>query len=135
MMRKPLLAAMLCALIAVLPAWAQTHRDIGNTKIAGQAPIYLYTSLGEQYVTSGQLASAFSLTVPTGATIAQICVETAGVRYRDRGVAPTSSVGMPVVASSSTIPSCFQYSGPLSAVQFIAISGSPTMDVFYYAAN
>ena len=136
MNKPPFGRALLCALLlAVAPVEAQTHRDKNNTTIAGQAPIYLYNALGELYVTSGQLASAFSLSPPTGATIAQICVETAGVRYRDNGIAPTASVGMPVVPSSSTIPSCFQYAGPLSVVQFIAISGSPTMDVFYYAAN
>ena len=39
MMRKPLLAAMLCALIAVLPAWAQTYKDSGGTVVPGVVPI------------------------------------------------------------------------------------------------
>lgn len=97
--------------------------------IAGVAPIYLYNSVGTpQFGLS--VATATSLTVPTGATIAQICVETAGVRYRDDGTAPTASSGMPVPPGT-----CFQYAGPLSSIQFIAQSGSPTIDVLYYVAN
>ena len=34
MMRKPLLVAMLCALLAVLPAWAQTYKDSGGVLLA-----------------------------------------------------------------------------------------------------
>jgi hypothetical protein len=80
-LRKPLLAALALAWLT-LPAIGQTHRDKSNTIIPGQAPIYLYDSAGaSQFISSGTLASATSLIVPTGATIAQICVETAGVRY------------------------------------------------------
>ena len=39
MMRKPLLAAILCALIAVFPAWAQTYKDSGGTIVPGVVPI------------------------------------------------------------------------------------------------
>ena len=39
MMRKPLLAAMLCALIALAPAWAQTYKDSGGTVVPGVVPI------------------------------------------------------------------------------------------------
>lgn len=133
MIRKPLLAALALAGL-MLPAMGQTNKNIGGTILQSVAPIYLYNSLGEQYITAGTLASATNLTVPTGATIAEICVETAGVRYRERGLVPTASIGMPAVATSTT-PFCFQYAGPLTTVEFIAISGSPTMDVFYYAAN
>ena len=70
-----------------------------------------------------QLASAIGLPgIPTtarGAMIAEICVETAGVRYTDDGVTtPTASVGIPVVPSSTT-PTCFQYAGPLSSFKVI----------------
>ena len=39
MMRKPLLAAILCALIGVFPAWAQTYRDSGGTLVPEVVPI------------------------------------------------------------------------------------------------
>lgn len=89
-----------------------------------------YIALGYQQLSS--LSSAAALTVPAGATIAEICVETASVRYRDDGTNPTTSVGMLVAPASSTIPSCFQYGGPLAAIKFIAVSGSPVIDVSYY---
>ena len=81
--------------------------------------------LGYQQITS--LASSTALTPPTGATIAQISVETAGVRYRDDGTAPTASVGMPLLAGAN-----ITYGGSLSAIRFIAISGSPVLNVSYY---
>lgn len=82
--------------------------------------------LGYQQITS--LGSAANLTPPVGATAALITVETAGVRWRDDGSAPTASVGMPLTAGQS-----FTYYGNLSAIQFIAVSGSPTVNVSYYA--
>ncbi len=137
-MTRPLAAlfsALLCALLAAIaPAAAQTHRDIGCSTppcsiIPGVAPIYAYNSAGiGQYALS--VATATNLTPPTGATIAQICVETAPVRYRDDGIAPTASVGIPLAAGW-----CGPYAGPLSAIQLIAQSGSPTIDVSYYYSN
>jgi hypothetical protein len=88
---------------------------------------YTYTALGYQQITAGTLASATALTVPTGATIAEVCVDTAPVRYRDDGTAPTASVGMPAAAGT-----CFAYSGALAAIQFILASGSPVLNVSYY---
>jgi hypothetical protein len=138
-LREPLLAALLCALLFVLPAKAQSHHDSCATPpctiIQGVAPIYLYKSAGpDQYISAATLATATSLSPPASATIANICVEAAGVRYRADGTAPTSSVGTPVVATISA-PACLQYAGPLSTIQFIAISGSPTLDISYYVAN
>ena len=75
-------------------------------------------------------ASAAGLTVPTGATIAEICAE-GTVRYRDDGTAPTTTSGIPVFGATST-PSCFAYSGPLAAIKFIATTGTVTVDVSYY---
>jgi hypothetical protein len=91
-----------------------------------QSVAYIYTPLGYQQV-SVTSPSALTLTVPTAARIAEICVETAQVRYRDDGTAPTANVGMPAAASQ-----CFQYSGSLVAIQFIAVSTTATLDVSYY---
>jgi hypothetical protein len=133
---KPLLAALALAW-SIAPAAAQTHRDPANpntgTVIVGVAPLWKYTPLGHQVLTSGALASATNINPPLGATIAQICVETASVRYWDDGSVPTTTSGMPVVASS-TAPVCWQYAGALSAIQFIAASGSPQIDLIYYYA-
>jgi hypothetical protein len=96
------------------------------------------TSGGYQSSGNGQYAVAIAtnavttLTVPVGTAGAEICVETAGIRYTDDGSTPTSSVGIPVVPASSTLPTCFQYFGPLNKMKIIGISGSPTIDVSYY---
>ena len=108
------------------PVSAQTYRDGGGTIIPGVRPTYLYASAGPSQMALS-VTSATSLTPPAGATTAQICAENAGVRYRDDGAAPTASLGVPVAAGV-----CFQYAGPLGSVQFIAQSGSPTIDVSYY---
>jgi hypothetical protein len=72
--------------------------------------------------------------VPNNATIAEICVETAGVRYRDDpgGTAPTSSVGIPVIPVSGGSV-CYAYAiAPLTQARFIAVSGSPVMNISFY---
>ena len=93
-----------------------------------------YAPLGFCQITS--LGSAVALvtascstgSVPAGAVIAEICVETASVRYRDDGTAPTAAVGIIVTAGT-----CYSYAIiPLTAVQFIAVSGSPVVDVAFY---
>ena len=86
-----------------------------------------YSSAGaSQYLLS--VTTATALTPPAGSTIAEICTEAAAVRYRDDGTAPTASTGMPVAAGG-----CFQYAGPLAAIQFIAqTASSTTIDVSYY---
>jgi hypothetical protein len=76
-------------------------------------------------------ASSASLTsggIPVGATMAVIQAETANVRYRDDGASPTSSIGLEIVSGASPI----LYTGTLSALQFIAASGSPVLDVAFY---
>lgn len=103
---------------------------LATSALAGQVTITGgYISAG-----AGQYALAISgvvlLTVPKGSEIAEICVETAGVRYTDDGTTPTSTVGIPVASGS-----CFQYGGPLNKIQFIAQSGSPTIDVSYYKTS
>jgi hypothetical protein len=95
-----------------------------------KAAPYPYTSLpttsaGYQQITA--TSSAASLTVPSGATIAEFCVETAAIRYRDDGTDPSTTVGMPAAAGT-----CFAYSGPLRAFRFIAQTGSPVINVLYY---
>jgi hypothetical protein len=86
----------------------------------------VYQAFGFQQYPS--LASATPLTIPTGGPRwALICAETAGVRYRDDGVAPTGSTGQPIAAGQ-----CIAYSGPMGAVQFIQQSSGAVLDVSYY---
>lgn len=93
-----------------------------------------YIPLGYCQITS--LGSAANLvtascstgSVPFGSIIAEICVSTASVRYRDDGTAPTTTLGMPVAAGT-----CYAYAiSPLSKASFIAVSGSPVLDILFY---
>jgi hypothetical protein len=128
MLKRSLIASAL-TLCVIGPSQAQTHRDQAGTITAGVTPIFLYVSAG-----ASQMALAVgvntTLTVPSGATLAEICVEGASVRYRDDGSPATSSLGVPVSPGV-----CFPYSGPLANLSFSAQSGSPTIDVSYYKAN
>lgn len=92
------------------------------------------TRLGYEQITG--LSAAKGLTVPTydlnglacKPSIALIVAESTAVRWRDDGVAPTASVGMPL-ATGVTL----QYDGDLSAIRFIEQSASSKLNVTYYA--
>lgn len=82
-------------------------------------------SLGYQQITS--LGTATGMLVPAGASMVLVVVEGGSVRWRDDGVDPTASVGMPVYAGAS-----MNYEGPLSQLKFISSSGAPVINVTYY---
>ncbi len=82
--------------------------------------------LGYQQITS--LSSATNLTVPAGASMAVIVVEGQGVRWRDDGTAPTSTVGMPLAVGSS-----MNYDGDMNKVQFIQQASGGILNISYYA--
>ncbi len=77
-----------------------------------------------------------SLTIPTTTingttvypTMAVFRCETNNVRWRDDGTAPTASVGQLLLPADDYI----MYPGVLSALQFIPVTGSATLDVCYY---
>lgn len=73
------------------------------------------------------VSTAASLTVPAGADFATIRCSTANTRWRDDGSAPTASVGVPLNAGE-----VLSYDGKLGAIQFIAQSGTATLDISYY---
>lgn len=84
--------------------------------------------LGYQQITS--LSSATNLTVPAGASMAVIVVEGQGVRWRDDGTAPTSTVGMPLAVGSS-----MNYDGDMNKVQFIQQASGGILNISYYAQS
>lgn len=84
------------------------------------------TCLGYQQITS--LTSSTALTVPAGASLALIVPETQNVRWRDDGVDPTTTVGMPVLTNTS-----MSYDGDLKAIRFIAAASGAVLNVSYYA--
>lgn len=73
-----------------------------------------------------------SLTVPAACNgvpaLAIIKAETQAVRYRDDGTAPTATVGQPIAVTDAPI----SYEGTISALQFIAQTGSGVVDVLLY---
>jgi hypothetical protein len=66
--------------------------------------------------------------IPARASLVVLRAESATVRYRDDGVAPTAAIGQPILTTDRPLV----YVGTLSALQFIAASGSPTLDVAFY---
>lgn len=92
------------------------------------------TRLGYQQITS--LSSATGLTVPSRdvqglsckPSIALITPETQAVRWRDDGVNPTASVGMPLAVGVT-----LQYDGDLTQIKFIEQTGSAKINISYYA--
>ena len=136
-MRRPIALALSLALALAAPAAAQNLPQ--GVKITGG-----YLSLGYCQLTSTQLSSAILLSaalasagcspIPTcGANeipcpiMAELCSEGVALRYRDDGVAPTSSVGMPINTST-----CFQYAGPFAALQLIQAASSGILDLTFY---
>lgn len=89
---------------------------------------------GYQQITS--LSSATGLTVPVvdpnglnaKPSIALITPEGQAVRWRDDGVAPTATVGMPLAVGVT-----FQYDGDLTKVKFIEQTAGAKLNISYYS--
>lgn len=109
----PSLAAAFTLFAAVL-SFDEAHAQAGHSSAGAEQTLTL-------------TGTAQFLTVPAGTVWATLCLETANARWRDDGTAPTATVGMPL-----TTGQCMQYAGPLSAVQFIAQTGSPVLTISYY---
>lgn len=89
---------------------------------------------GYQQITN--VSSSVGLTVPVvdpnglnaRPSIALITPEGQAVRWRDDGVAPTSTVGMPLAAGVT-----LQYDGDLSKIKFIEQTASAKLNISYYS--
>jgi hypothetical protein len=90
--------------------------------------------LGYQQITD--LSGATFLTVPTKnlsglagtPSIALITPEAQAVRWRDDGVNPTATVGMPLAVGVT-----LQYDGDLTLIKFIEQAGGAKLNISYYA--
>lgn len=69
--------------------------------------------------------AAFTLTAAMYVVILK--AEGAAIRWRDDGVAPTASTGMPLAVGVEMV-----YHGPLSKLQFIEQSASATLNASFY---
>ena len=70
--------------------------------------------------------------IPAGAVWAYVCNEGTAARYRDDGTAPTASIGVPLATGTATAPACASYYGTLANLQWIAESGTATLDISFY---
>lgn len=78
--------------------------------------------------TAAKLFASFPK-LPPGVTVGFIIIQcsTADSRWRDDGQAPTTTVGMNLIATGE-----LDYAGDPYKIQFIAVSGSPVLDVSLY---
>lgn len=96
---------------------------------------YQYNALGCSQITvtaavglgGGVNAAAQAVAIPASATTAMIVCETANVRWCDDGQVPTATFGNLLAAGQA-----LEYSGPLAAMQFFPVSGTPILDVAFY---
>lgn len=72
-------------------------------------------------------AASTALSVPDGAKMAMIQPEAQNVRWRDDGTAPTTAIGMLIVANDTLL-----YSGKLTAIRFIEVTATAKINVTYY---
>jgi hypothetical protein len=97
--------------------------------------------LGFQQITAAQLAggAVVGLTLPTLPKDTQVGMaqiqsepqETGIVRWRDDGVDPTSTIGM-ILPPWGLFFGDWCYYGDMSMIRFIAVSGSPILNISFY---
>ena len=91
-----------------------------------------WTPLGYIQLTSLSVAGPIGplvTVIPVNAIMCLIQAEVAGVRWRDDGVAPTATVGMPLAAGQE-----FQYtSNDLTQINFIQQAAGAILNVSFYA--
>lgn len=130
---------LLFLILSILPAKAQVYcRDSNGNSVpitsGNCSRLGILLNDASQYspiVNSGQYAlsinSVQTLTVPSGALVAEICVETASARYTTTGTVPSSAIGIPVSAGW-----CFQLAGAADLAAFKIIGAGATLDVEYF---
>jgi hypothetical protein len=115
---KRIIGWCIAALLAATPAaHAQQTRIFHTDNYCQITSVAVATKITTANCSTGRAS--------TSPVIAEICVSTAPVRYTSDGITtPTSSVGVPVAAGA-----CFPFAGPILQMQFIAVSGSPVLDI------
>jgi len=128
-------ALRLTTMHAIIPP---DHRDCPMKRLLLAATLGTLTmpafaaSLGYQQATSLSTSVAANLpSVPSGGVGSfLLSVESAGVRWRDDGTDPTSSVGQPVAAGQALC-----YGNDPHTVRIIGQTGAPTINVTYYVSK
>ena len=93
---------------------------------------YVPAGYAQITVTSGTVGglsgTAASLIIPSKANRILMVAETANIRWRDDGGPLSANVGMLLVTNA--VP--FEYTGTLSALQFLSTGASALLNVSYY---
>ncbi len=88
-------------------------------------------SKGYQQSTSLSTSGAINLpSIPTSAQSVVIDIEGAGIRFRDDGTDPTSTVGRPISAGQSLC-----YTNDPHAIRMIGQTAGATVNATYYAGT
>lgn len=83
-------------------------------------------------VTTVVQTSTCSGGIPAGANYAVVCNEGTAARWRDDGTAPTTTVGNILGTGTATAPICAAFSTTFSTLQWVAESGTATLDITFY---
>ncbi len=110
-------------LCLALMALGSAARAVTVTEPANSVPLG-YCQLS---VTAAVLVSTCSGGIPAGSTFASIVTETAAIRWRDDGTAPTTSVGNPLAVATR-----LTYDGLLASLQVIAQTGTAVVNIEFY---
>lgn len=78
-------------------------------------------------VTTAVLVSTCSGGIPAGATLAYIITETAAIRWRDDGPAPTTTAGNPLATGVQ-----LTFMGNLTTLQVVAQTGTASVSIGFY---
>jgi len=99
------------------------NQDLNNIAVVDSNLV----PLGYGQLTGVGTSTAVALpAIPDGAYIALIVAEQ-NVEWRDDGLNPTSTVGMPLLANTP-----LPYNGDLTKLRFVAQSGTAVINVSYY---
>lgn len=126
-----IVGAIIAAALCVVGPFLQTRQARAQNVVTQALQV---VPLGYCQLSAAQLAAAIGLAacaggIPSGTTMAFLQAETANVRYRDDGVAPTAAVGNIIFFGAGG--SVF-YAGTLTRLQFILATGSPLLNVAFY---
>jgi hypothetical protein len=120
----------------VIPNSGGADPSVNNRLAALEAQNAMYTTpKGYQQLTSTQLQTVQSLTVPSGAMRAVMQSNgVQAVRWRDDGQSPSASTGNGDSASGQRIEAGGEkdYTGTLSAVRVIGEGAGAVLDIAYY---
>ena len=89
-----------------------------------------YVQMSVTTVVPVTLAAAITAAGLKSSTIGYAVIQCSGnaIRWRDDGVAPTTTVGM-----NLTVGSELDYAGEVASMQVVSTSGTATLDISFYA--